>query len=275
MFLFADYIAAALNLGCVYFGCTLIQTHAPRAAIDMSPLTHPVSVLVLQNLREGQGQTSGGAAALLADSNLRASFIVDGRSADSSYYSLTPLGPSSSASTADSSISYLLAAQQYDRPTTYRPTLLQRSDDRVQIIQAVDYHVPKSLKPKDSGSSTIPQPQQQQFSAITRAKPSFLPTIRIEDTTNFGTSLINRDTAIDPATTRSYQPDTHSLALNSEGYDSDTIRVVYPDRSTTYHPVRDTILRAVSQHQQPNHQASYARLRSFQGDRRVDSYIRY
>lgn len=80
--------------------------------------------LLLQTIRQGQG-----------DPDLEAFF------AQSS--SPTAISTSSTLSSSSSSPSSTFLQHQYQRPTTYRPLL--RRDDRVQIVQAIDYRIPKSL----------------------------------------------------------------------------------------------------------------------------------
>ncbi|XP_017758175.1 PREDICTED: protein Skeletor, isoforms B/C isoform X2 [Eufriesea mexicana] len=67
-------------------------------------------------------------------------------------YELSTSTSSSSSSQASpsptlSSASALLTQQQYQRPTTYRPIL--RREDQVQVVQAIDYEIPKSLQTQE------------------------------------------------------------------------------------------------------------------------------
>ncbi|KOC59250.1 Protein Skeletor, isoforms B/C [Habropoda laboriosa] len=63
-------------------------------------------------------------------------------------YELSTSSSSSSPPSSPSSPSFtLLTQQQYQRPTTYRPIL--RREDQVQVVQAIDYRIPKSLQTQE------------------------------------------------------------------------------------------------------------------------------
>lgn len=240
---------------------------------------------MLQNLREGQGQASIGFGGLtLPSSNNRAVLLDDILSASGGQFHAKNSGAPSGSTPGTTSL--FAGSQRYERPTTYRPALFRRrSDDRVQIIKSLEYRVPKSVRLEDAAASTLaftsstPQ-HQQSVKATTRGRPTtaFSPSTSVRDETNLETLPSGRDlNSNEHSTTRSYKTtDLDDKTLSSRA-NSDPRRIIYPGGSTTYHHIRDSIPRAERQQrqQQPQQQASYARLRSFQGDQRVDSYVRY
>lgn len=164
---------------------------------------------MLQNVhRGGQGQTVGLA-------NL---------------YELATSSPSSPS--PPSSFASALLTQQ--RPTTYRPLL--RREDQVQLVQAIDYRIPKSLQHRE------PLAQQ-----LHRLQPAAPPAQTGES-----------------ATIAQYGDDVSDLGqLRSGGLSS-----LVGDQPTGQP-------RSRSQLTGEPQASSYARLLRFQGDRRLDSFVRY
>lgn len=226
---------------------------------------------MLQNLRGRRGQNVD-LAALLAASNPQ-TLTLDSTSMSPAYYSSSHSGSAVSGATAPSSISLLLTARPFERPSTYRPAILRRSDDRVQLIKSFDYTVPKSLEPDESFFPSAHQQQQESDTNSTHSRAPTSSTVNFENEERIGTVPISRDNSSYGTTTQYYQSGNQPSQFNSQEDNFYRSRIIYPRGSYTYYRMIDPILRSTSlQRHQP---ASFARLRSFQGDQSVDSYVRY
>ncbi|XP_076395464.1 DM13 and DOMON_DOH domain-containing protein skeletor isoform X2 [Megachile rotundata] len=152
-------------------------------------------------------------------------------------YELSASSSSSpSSSPSPSFASALLTQQQYQRPTTYRPNL--HREDQVQVIRAIDYRIPKNLQSQE------PLAQQ-----LRHLEPASYPTQtgRSAAIVQYGDDASNLD---DPA--------TYQEQFGNGGFD------LPPER-----------LRSRGQLTGEPRANSYARLLRFQGDRRLDSSVRY
>lgn len=148
----------------------------------------------------------------------------------------SPSSPSSPSSPPPPSFA-LLAHQQFQRPTTYRPTL-RREDPSLRLAQPVaDYRIANSLQTQE--------PHRLRQSAFYPPQPGTTAQIAHEYGDDDSASL-------DDAT-----------AYQEKSGDDD--RAPSPSLSV------EKISR-VADEPRPN---SYARLLRFQGDRRVDSFVRY
>ncbi|KAG7191126.1 hypothetical protein KM043_007157 [Ampulex compressa] len=147
----------------------------------------------------------------------------------------------SSSSPFSSSSSSTLPLQQRQRATTYRPIL--RRDDQVQVVQAVDYSIPKSLQ------EPAAQQIQQHGSYSAQSRPSTFPQYDLPGLDRL------RHLANVQADDASYQ--THYKNEQQSATGQGTARSRF--RSSVVEP----------------QQNSYARVLRFQGDRRVDSFVHY
>ena len=172
---------------------------------------------MLQNVhRGGQGQTVG-----LAN--------------------LYELATSSSPSSPSPSPSFASALLTQQRPTTYRPLL--RREDQIQVVQAIDYRIPKSLQHRE--------PLAQQLHRLQPASPS-AQTEGSVTIAQYGDDVSNLDDA------STYQDQLRSGGLSS----------LIGDQPAGQPRSRSQL----TGEPQAN---SYARLLRFQGDRRLDSFVRY
>ncbi|XP_043510948.1 protein Skeletor, isoforms B/C isoform X4 [Frieseomelitta varia] len=160
----------------------------------------------------------------------------------SSSSSPATVAPSPSPSFANA----LHTQRQYQqRPTTYRP--IARREDQVQAVQAIDYRIPKSLQTQE--------PLAQQLRRLqTASYPT--PAGRSAAIVQYGDDVANSD---DAAYQQQYKLDDDQPSVETAA--------TQPAESSAKRG------QATSRESetQPN---SYARLR-FQGDRRVDSFVRY
>lgn len=175
---------------------------------------------VLQNVhRGGQGQTLG-----------LANLYELSASASSS----ATVAPSPSPSFANA---FHTQRQYQQRPTTYRP--IARREDQVQVVQAIDYRIPKSLQTQE--------PLEQQLRRLqTASYPT--PAARSAAIVQYGDDVTSSDDA----------------AYSRQQYGPEDDQPAEPSAKRGQAASRES-------ETQPN---SYARLR-FQGDRRVDSFVRY
>ncbi|XP_076678716.1 DM13 and DOMON_DOH domain-containing protein skeletor isoform X3 [Andrena cerasifolii] len=144
-------------------------------------------------------------------------------------YELATSSPSSPSPSPSPSPSFASALLTQQRPTTYRPFL--RGEHQVQVVQAIDYRIPKSLQHRE--------PLAQQLHRLQPASPS-AQTGESATTAQFGGDVVsNLDDASTYQDQPAGQPRSHSQLTGEP---------------------------------QAN---SYARLLRFQGDRRLDSFVRY
>ncbi|XP_050483163.1 protein Skeletor, isoforms B/C isoform X3 [Bombus huntii] len=153
--------------------------------------------------------------------------------------SSSPASPSPSPSLA----SALLTQQQYQQPTTYRPIL--RREDQVQVVQAIDYRIPKSLQTQEPLAQQLHRHQSASYPT-----PVGRPTAIVQ----YGDDVTNLDDA-------TYQEQYRS-ANGQPSVETVATQPVIRSRSRSQ-PTSEP---------QPN---SYSRFLQFQGDRRVDSFVRY
>ncbi|KAK2575378.1 hypothetical protein KPH14_001043 [Odynerus spinipes] len=184
--------------------------------------------------------------------------------------------PSTSSSSSTLSATYtpsLIAQQQqqqqqqvqhHQRPTTYRPIL--RRDDHVQLVQAVDYRIPKSLQ--------VPEAPSHQQHPVQPASFQYH-----EDTANVGRlrQLANVHTS-DESNYQHYRQDDGSSSPSSSSSSSSSFSTPSSSSSSSQSSgsSRQHSGRARARTHQPEpQQNSYSRLLRYQGDRRVDSFVRY
>ncbi|XP_053975780.1 protein Skeletor, isoforms B/C isoform X3 [Hylaeus volcanicus] len=167
------------------------------------------------------------------------------------HYELSPSSSSSSSSSppqseteSQSHSSYLASAllteQQYQRPTTYRPIL--RREDQVQVVQAIDYRISKNAQAQEPLARQLGRLQQNSYPEQTGRSAA---TVRYDD------DVSNLDDA-------AYQEQFRSVG-------SSVLDASQPaDQSRLRNPLAGERLAN-----------SYARVLRFQGDKRLDSFVRY
>ncbi|XP_024940594.1 protein Skeletor, isoforms B/C isoform X3 [Cephus cinctus] len=187
-----------------------------------------------------------------------------GQSAYTQYQQTSPTSSSSASSSSHPSASLL--DQQHYRPTTYRPLL--RRDDQVQVVQALDYRIPKSLQLQE------PIQQLHQVQQPYQLQPQQLPFQYLAENPNLTQlrQLANVQT-IQPIVQRTYHnlAQQHPSSLNPSQLPGG---LRYDGQATRFLGNPYYTQEAVSRLGQPQ-QASHSRLLRYQGDQRLDSYVRY
>lgn len=156
----------------------------------------------------------------------------------------TSSSPSSSPSSTLSSASALLTQQQYQPPTTYRPIL--RREDQVQVVQAIDYRIPKSLQSQEPLAQQLHRLQSASYPAQSGRSAA------IEQ---YGDDVANLDDA------------TYQERFRSE---DGGLPSAEPAASLPAQPPRSRS--RLTTEPQPN---SYGRQSRFHADRRSDPFVRY
>ncbi|XP_015181789.1 PREDICTED: protein Skeletor, isoforms B/C isoform X4 [Polistes dominula] len=182
---------------------------------------------------------------------------------------LSPAASSSSSTLSATFPPSLIAhqQQQQQRPTTYRPIL--RRDDQIQVVQSIDYRIPKSLQVPDvltRQQNPVQQSATFQFN---------------EDIPNLGRlrQLANIQTSDDSSIHHYRHQDgggSSSSSSSSSSTPSSSFSFSSSPNSGSPSRQQQQSGRARSRtHQSDPQQNSYSRVLRYQGDRRVDSFVRY
>ncbi|XP_048506173.1 uncharacterized protein LOC105689481 isoform X2 [Athalia rosae] len=197
------------------------------------------------------------------------------------------LSPASNVEHSSSSLSSHGQQQQHQeqdlRVTTYRPII--RRNDQVQVIQSVDYRIPKSLEQQEP-IQQVPQFQPQ----ISNHQDYFIRNGNSQQSTyDIQNSIPQQLQQIANVRTSFSTPFNNRQQLQQQPYPNQYSNInrqqqlEYPQQLTNNHHFSNNggyfdqalAVRQQQEEQQQQNQGSYARFLRYPGDQNLNSYVRY